>query len=178
MFSITTDLLITLSWPHLYETGNYLLLLLTFYISGMDPKEAKAHIYTTSCNYLNVTQYLTQVACVPKLFKLGANFSPSCALHVRAHTAVSALVDTAAWTSTSKCLQMWGVNTVLGSGNSEPPLRSVHQLHIRQWKCLKHCSKVVTSPACHPPLQQIQQEFLYQCTNESAISKVNMENYH
>ena len=70
--------------------------------------------------------------------------------HVRAQTDVSALIDAAGWTSALRCLLVWGVNTVVGSGNYELSLRSVYQLHIRQGKYLKRCSTLGSSPACHP----------------------------
>lgn len=43
------------------------------------------------------------------------------------------------------------VNTVLGNWNCEPSLRPVHQLHMSPRKYLKHCSKLLTSPACYHP---------------------------
>lgn len=46
------------------------LLLLVFYISEIDPKEAKAHIYIASFNYLSITQYLTLVVGIPNNSKL------------------------------------------------------------------------------------------------------------
>lgn len=47
------------------------LLLSLFYISGADPKESKARIYTTSFSYLSVTKHLWLVVGRGKWFRWG-----------------------------------------------------------------------------------------------------------
>lgn len=43
------------------------------------------------------------------------------------------------------------VSTMLRNWNCEPSLRPVYQLQMSQSKYLKHCSKLMTSLACHHP---------------------------